>query len=236
MTDIHQLEPSQAVPQTPCGLTAQAVLSLAERYGAGRLSAMERGEAEQVFRDFLRGADPVLRHLLAQDICPSADLPRDIAVFLARDVDSVARPMLRSSPALGDQELTEIARAGSTAKQKAIARRSPVSATLAADLSEAARAEAVVTLLANDAAEIDESTLLTCLGRFAQDGGVQAAMIGRRDLPAAVLQRLTKLASGRPREELLARHFVPANSAGDILEESRRGQAWWLRDIVPNVQ
>lgn len=236
MTDIHQFEPSQAAPQAPCELSAQAVLGLAERYGAGRLTPKEREGAEQAFRDFLRGAEPVLRHLLAQDICTAADLPSDIALSLAHDVDSVARPILRSSPALGDQDLMEIARAGSTAKQKAIARRSPVSAALAAALSEAAGTEAVITLLANDAAEIDEPTLLTCLGRFAQDGGVQAAMIGRRDLPAAVLQPLTMLASDRPREELLARHSVPANSAGDILKESRRAPAWRLREIVPNVQ
>ena len=73
-------------------------------------------------------AAELVRRALAVTLKQSDVLPRDVALKLAKDVESVALPVLNHSPAFTDHDLAEIVRASSAAKQVAVARRPTLSA------------------------------------------------------------------------------------------------------------
>ncbi|MFM8755246.1 MAG: hypothetical protein ACKODL_11270 [Phenylobacterium sp.] len=57
-----------------------------------------------------------MRRALAVTLRASPVIPRALALKLAKDVDSVALPILSASPAFTDDDLIEIARLGGPAR------------------------------------------------------------------------------------------------------------------------
>ena len=98
----------------------------------------------EAVREWVGNGAPVLvRRALAITLKNSSVLPRDVALKLARDVDSVALPVLNYSPAVTDEDLAEIVRASDPAKEVAVARRSGFSDTVAGGLVQHGCAEDV---------------------------------------------------------------------------------------------
>ncbi|HEY9549740.1 MAG TPA: hypothetical protein VIR45_09585, partial [Kiloniellaceae bacterium] len=59
-----------------------------------RMTEVERTLAEDIFRRLVADAEVLVRQALAANLKTTADLPHDLAVALARDVDSVSLPVL----------------------------------------------------------------------------------------------------------------------------------------------
>jgi uncharacterized protein (DUF2336 family) len=119
-------------------------------------------------------------------------LPHDIVLSLARDEAQVARPILRSSPLLGDDDLVEIAREGSRAHRLAIAERIDLSARVAQALCEARDPQIIETLLANEGAALPEPLLHSILDALDDAPGIVDAMTRRHLLPASISNRLAR--------------------------------------------
>ena len=62
-----------------------------------RMSAAERKLAEDIFRRLAADAEILVREALAANLKSTPDLPHDLAVALAKDVDSVSLPVLKFS-------------------------------------------------------------------------------------------------------------------------------------------
>ena len=77
-----------------------------------------------------------MRRALAVTLKASDALPRDVALRLSRDIDSIAGPVLAFSPAFSDEDLVEIVRASSEAKQIAVAERAALSAPVAGAVAQ----------------------------------------------------------------------------------------------------
>src|SRR5215472_11056052 len=82
---------------------------VAEAYADGRFTPAQRGQAEDLFRTAVFDSEPLARSVLADALKRMTNLPHDIVLSLARDEAQVARPILRSSPLLGDEDLVEVA-------------------------------------------------------------------------------------------------------------------------------
>ena len=95
-------EDVQALARDPSPVNrAAAAAKIAGRFNdhlsTGTLSARELALAEEIFRLMVRDAEVRVREALAANLKSNPRLPHDVAVALAKDVDSVALPVLSAS-------------------------------------------------------------------------------------------------------------------------------------------
>lgn len=162
-----------------------------------------------------------VREALADNLRHISDVPRDIAMQLALDVESVALPMLESSTVFSDQDLMEILASGSEHKQTAIAQRTEVSADLSEAIVTKTGEKVVAALMSNEGAQLTEKTLTEAIDRFKDSDAVKAPMVNRSKLPVTVAERLVSLVSDKLKDVLVQKHDLPPGMAADIIMQSR---------------
>lgn len=194
---------------------------IATQYTEADLTGPERKLAEDIFRVMVRDAEVRVREALAQQLKQNPMVPHDVAASLARDVDSVALPVLEFSSVLTEQDLLEIVRSREPEKQLAVARRSTVEPAIAAALVSEGTVEVAATLAANAGAEIPDDSLLEMVERFGDDARVQEPLAYRSRLPVTVSERLVHRVSEVLREHILQFHELPADMAADLVLQSR---------------
>ncbi len=200
---------------------AETAAKLAIQFDQGDLSPSERAMAEQIFRIMVKDAEVRVREALAVNLKENPNVPHDVALTLAGDVDQVALPVLQFSEILSDADLVQIVRSQGAAKQKAIAARPKVSAVVADAIVDGADKEAVVTLVSNEGAEITETSFEKVIDKFGEDEAVQAPMVKRSALPVTIVERLVHRVSENLREHLLTHHEMPPSIAADLILQAR---------------
>lgn len=200
---------------------AETAAKLAIQFDQGNLSPSERAMAEQIFRIMVKDAEVRVREALAVNLKENPSVPHDVALTLAKDVDAVALPLLQFSEILSDDDLVQIVRSQSAAKQKAIASRPKVSAVVAEAIVEDADKEAVVTLVANEGAELTETSLVKVIDKYGEDETVQEPMVRRTALPVTIVERLVHRVSENLRAHLLTHHEMPPGMAADLILQAR---------------
>jgi len=177
------------------------------------LTEAERIEAHDILRLMAADAAEQVRRALAVTLKASPLIPRDVANRLARDIESIAVPMLNFSPAFDDDDLAEIVRLGGPVRQTAIARRPVLSEKVTSEIAEHGVTDAVRTACENQGAAFSEQGLQTAIARFEQSESVLAAIALRNTLPVRITETLMNLVSDQVREELVARHAVAPQTA-----------------------
>ena len=206
----------------PSGSTrAETAAKLAIQFDQGNLSPSERAMAEQIFRIMVKDAEVRVREALAVNLKENPNVPHDVALTLAGDVDQVALPVLQFSEILSDADLVEIVRSQGASKQKAIAGRPKVSAVVAEAIVDGANKEAVVALVSNEGAEITETSFEKVIDKFGEDEAVQGPMVKRSALPVTIVERLVHRVSENLREHLLTHHEMPPSIAADLILQAR---------------
>lgn len=194
---------------------AAAAHKLCRRMDAG-LTDEERAAAQQVLRMMAADAAELVRRALAVTLKHSTILPRDVAMRLAQDVESISLPLLHHSPVFTDEDLAEIVRISPAVKQLAVARRPRLGETVTLALVEHACEEAVKTACANDDALFSEAALRKACDRFAESEGVTAAIAFRRVLPLSIGERLINLVSEQVRQHLVNHHELSPDVALEV--------------------
>lgn len=194
---------------------------LAKQLGQADLTDAERQLAIDIIRLMAKDAAVRVREALSYNLKHSKELPHDVAIALARDVESVAMPILEFSEILTDMDLVSIVKSAGAAKQTAIARRAEVSGTVADALIETRNAEAVATLVGNEGAKLSEKHFERVIDGYGSVDAVQNSMVHRAKLPATIAEQLVTKVSENLRQYLVAHHELPANLAADLVLESR---------------
>lgn len=205
---------------TPDNRAATAA-KVAVAFDPGKLSPTERALAEEIFRLMVKDAEVRVRQALTENLKQNGNVPHDVAVALANDIDQVALPMIEFSQVLNDDDLIAIIGSQDPAKQEAVAGRATVSEALSDALVSSGNEAAVTRLVANEGAVISESTFQKVVDDFGDRAGVQSAMVNRASLPVTVAERLVTLVSENLRDELVKRHELPAAMTTDIILQSR---------------
>ena len=177
------------------------------------LDEVERAAAQKIIRLLAQDAAELVRRAMAVTLKASDLIPHDVARRLAADIDSIALPIIASSPVFTDEDLIEIVRAGSALRQTAVAGRARVSRDVAGVVAAEAAEQAVRTLVANDNADLSESALSVVVDRFAESAEVVTAMAYRQALPLHVTERLIERASDAVREHLINAHAIAPETA-----------------------
>ena len=207
---------------------------IARQCHEGLFNPTERDMAFEIFRIMADDAVVRVRTALARSIRSNADIPNDLAMKLAADVDEVAVPFLEVSQAFTDEDLIAIAGKRNEAKMKAIARRKWVSEPVAGALIEHGTEHVVSVLAGNPGASLSEMNLIAAIDKFGEKDIVQAPMVHRDELPVTVAERLVALVSESLRQHLLEHHSISHELAAQLALQSRERATVSLAWDVPD--
>ncbi|WP_284735670.1 DUF2336 domain-containing protein [Dongia deserti] len=201
---------------------AETAVKVAEAFELGELSASERALAEQIFRVMVQDAEVKVRESLASHLKSSANLPHDIALKMAKDVEQVALPVLEFSKVLSDADLIEIVRSSSAEKQTAVAKRAEVSGKVANALIDHGKSSGVVAALAaNKGAALGDAEMKKILDKHGSDATVTNSLVARPNLPLALSERIVNIVSGSLRDYLVQCHYMSDEMAADLVLSAR---------------
>jgi uncharacterized protein (DUF2336 family) len=195
---------------------ALAAHKLCRAMDRDNLSRPELAQAHEILRLMAKDATELVRRALAITLKASPVLPRDVALKLARDMESIAMPVLNFSPAFTEEDLIEIARTGGPVRQEAIAKRFNLPASVASTLVDVGSEEAVRLVCANDNADMGEGSLQTAINRYEGSQPVLTAIAYRPVLPLAVTERLVNLVTDQVRRHLIEHHKISPEIAQQI--------------------
>ncbi len=200
---------------------AKAATSVGKTFSGNALTDSERAIAEDIFHAMLADAAVRVRSALSESLKENPNVPHDVAVSLAKDVDEVALPMIKSSSVLSDEDLIAIVETRGADLQKAVASRETVSASVADKLADTGNEDVVATLVANNGADISEETFDKVIDEFGENEKINEPIVMRDKLPIDVSERLVTLVSEKLQQHILSNHEVSASIATDLLLESR---------------
>jgi uncharacterized protein (DUF2336 family) len=200
---------------------ALACYRLCRRIDTSELTAEERAFAEQILHIVVDGAAERVRRALAVTLKASHNLPPDIAKRLAQDIESVALPVLESSPVLTDEDLVELLEAAEPARQYAIARRAQLSETVTDALCTHGTDGAITVALGNKGAEFGMNGYETALNRFPKASEMLMAIVERPVLPLIFAEKLAARFTGELFDRLVEKHAMPPQLAIDLATRTR---------------
>ncbi len=195
---------------------AVAAHKLCRKIDTVKLSDEERQVAQDILRVMAADAAELVRRALAVTLKNSPMVPRDVALKLAKDVESIALPILSGSPAFTDEDLVEIVRLGGPVRQVVIAKRPHVSQTVTTAIVQHGVERAVEAACANDNADFAERALQQVIERFEKSERVLAAVAYRNALPMSITEKLIDLVTEEVRDHLLNHQSVSAEMALSI--------------------
>lgn len=188
-----------------CGIARRA----GERLAIGELDPADRQAAEALARALAADAVERVRYELSLAIRHAKYLPRDIALQIAHDVDSVACPFLEVTEVFSESDWRQLVLTISRTALVSVARRAKLSEALALSVAEIGDATVAEALAGNRGAPMTGLVSATLVDRFATVQAVLGRLAGRDDLAAEVVVMLTAKISGAAREKLLKRYNMP---------------------------
>ena len=199
------------------------------------LGPKERKMAEDIFRVMVRDAEVRVRSALSRQLKESQFVPHDVALSLARDVDEVSLPMLQFSEILSDADLIEIVNSQEAHKAEAVAKRSHVSAALSDALVETGNEDVVAALVANDGADITETTFQKVVEEFASNDRISKPLSERTDLPVTIVEDLMTRVSESIRTYLISQRDFSPEHVDALLVQARELAVLGLSDANSDV-
>jgi len=175
-----------------------------------------RDTAHAILRVMAADAAELVRRAVAVTLRDSPLVPRDVAIRLAKDVESVSLPILSYSPAFTDEDLVEIVRLGGPVRQVAIAKRPQISQKVTGAIARLGTERAVEVACANDKADFAEVTLQQVIDRFEQSERVLSAIAYRETLPISVTEKLVDMVGDQVRDHLVSHHALSPELALQI--------------------
>ncbi len=200
---------------------AQTSAKIAAQFDDHALSAAERKIAEDIFRMVVKDTEVLVREALSAHLKTTLDLPHDVALALAKDVDSVALPMLKFSEVLTDEDLIEIVRGQNPAKQVAVAQRSKVSYKVSDALVDTGDENVVAHLVGNEGAQITEKSLDRVITEHEDSPAVADSLARRANLPPAICERVVAAIAGNLQNYLMSRQDVSPEVVSNLILQAR---------------
>jgi uncharacterized protein (DUF2336 family) len=200
---------------------ALAARKICRRIDSANLTQAERDAAQAILSLISRDATELVRRALAVTLKNSPNLPHDVAMRLAQDIDAVATPILVSSPVLTDEDLLTVLETTTSTKRCAIASREKVSAIVVHEILDSGDDKAVRIGAANDGADFDAAAYHRTMAEFGEKSEVMDAFVARSHLPLDVTEKLIAHISDVALDRLVKRHALPPQLAVEIAEGAR---------------
>lgn len=221
MKSLSRDDVEHLLAQPTAEARVETMTKLVRDLESGAVRDEDRALALEVLQCFSRDAEDAVREAVAWQVHNSPLLSDDMAMRLARDVNSVAFPILRHCERLSDEFLLRVIAEGDTGKHLAIASRSKVTAVVADALVEGGNVTVITCLMRNPGAEIEEPTLNRAIDRFGTYPQVSNAVAARPDLSLALVERLIAYVSSNIRATLVKAHDLAPDLADRLVNNAR---------------
>ena len=180
----------QALQGSTAETRANAVQKIGRDLRTADMNAAERAFATKLMDRICSDVSELVRRALSVTLQNSKNLPRHIAIALIDDIESIATPILSSSPILTDHDLVRVLRSGAADKIRAIAQRKTISLHVSHAIVSFGDGAATARLAANDGALILPETAEMIADLHADDDLIREAALSRHDMPPAVVAKL----------------------------------------------
>lgn len=167
---------------------------------------------------------PKVRAIVAEAIKNAKHIPKEMALSLARDMETmVSAPVLQYSPLLSDEDLSEIISAGAAGGAlDAIARRANLGEDVSHDLVATLDRSAIGSLLSNDSAQIREDTLDAIIDNAPQESSWHAPLAGRGELSLRAMKRISSFVASYLVSDMIERNQLDETAAEEVLTTARQ--------------
>ena len=182
---------------------------------------------------------------LSDKIARSSEPPRGILLVLAHDDIEIAGPILRLSPALGDDDLVDVARRCGARHMCAIAERPLLSIRVTDVLVLRGDDDVRRVVVANSGARLSDKSFARLSLQTREDRAIGLVLVARADLPDLVVRFLQNNGSPEIRRALDARDDRPRHgtAVAQVAKSIRRAEDGWLepydfeaaRSVLPHL-
>ena len=169
---------------------ANAVQKIGRNIRSADMTDAERAFATKLMDRICLDVSALVRRALAITLQSSQNLPRHIALTLIEDIDSIAVPILASSPVLTDDDLLQVLKSKGADKVRAIAQRKTLSLHISKAIVSFGDGVATARLAANDGAMISPETAEVIADIYVDDDLIREAALSRHDMPPSVITKL----------------------------------------------
>lgn len=221
--DIRVQKAGKLLAKSTPAIRSQTTAAVAAEFAHGGMTESERRIAVGILEIMAQDVEQQVRESLSEQVKNCPFLPHSLAMTLAEDIDTVSLPVIQLSTVLDDNDLLAIIAGGNTDRQIAVAKRKSVSPKVSDRLVETNDENVVGALLANEGAQISETSYTKVVDRFAENRDIQTLMTDRPTLPLGVVERLVTMVSLELRERIINRHDFPAELADKIVTQGREG-------------
>lgn len=215
MRDVERLL-AQPTPQNKIETAAKIMADAAHI----KDDPAEYALAAEIIQRLAGDAEVAVRQAIAWQIAHSPLLTNDIAEQLARDVGSVAFPILRYA-VLPDAVLIEALDKSEPRKALAVAGRKQLSGAVADAVIDTDNVKAIAVLMGNTSAQVSDASLNTVLERYGLITAVSNAMAHRPNLTAELVERLVGVVSMGVRNYLVETHKLPRDQIDALVRRGR---------------
>lgn len=225
----------QALQGTTAESRANAVQKLGRNLRTAEMNAAERAFATKLMDRICSDVSALVRRALSVTLQNSRNLPRHVALALIEDIDSIAVPILASSPILTDEDLVEVLRSGAADKIRAIAQRKTISLHISHAVVSYGDGAATARLAANDGALISPETAEMIADLHADDDLIRDAALSRHDMPPRVVAKLIDHSADKVEANLKTIPGVSDGRAAQLSGDMRqRAQSYVIGESWPD--
>ncbi len=168
---------------------------VAEGHAGRKYNAYEFAIAEQILRICVKDTEVTVREALAERLKNNPYVPHDIISALAKDIESVALPILANSKVLTDYDLVTIIRHNNMTKSTAIADRKSISSEVSTALVATRNSEIVSKLAKNPEASIPENLYQEIIRDYGKNVDLMRTISERPHLPVTIMEKVISLVS-----------------------------------------
>ena len=215
-------------------LRANAVQKICRDIRAAEMSDAERAFASILMDRICLDVSDLVRRALAITLQSSQNLPRHIALNLIEDIDSIAVPILASSPVLTDSDLLEVLKSKAADKIRAIAQRKTLSLHISHAIVSFGDGVATARLASNDGALISRETADMIADIYVDDDLIREAALSRHDMPPAVIAKLIQRSTDKIGSNLKTYPGMTDRRAAQITRDTQeRAQSYVIGEGWP---
>jgi len=211
---------------------ATVAIKLAKQFALTGLGTTETKLAQDILGLLVRDVSASVREALSLSLCRIPGAPHHIVCALAKDIDSIALPVLEYSSVLTEEDLIDLAISGTSSRQCAIARRADIQPPLSDALVNAGDSNAIKTLIENSRAAIRSETFERIIVTHGEDETIAEPLARRADVPALLVEKLIRVASARLRTYLIERHGIDAERAQWLESRTRERSLSDMMDVM----
>lgn len=214
---------------------ANAVQKLGRDLRNAEMSAAERAFAIKLMDRICADVSDLVRRALSVTLQNSRNLPRHVALKLIEDIDSIAVPILASSPVLTDADLVSVLQSSAADKIRAIAQRKTISFHVSQVIVSFGDSAATARLASNDGALISRETAEMIAELHADDDLIRDAALSRHDMPPTVVAKLIERSADKIDSNLKTYPGLSGSRAAQISRGTReRAQSYFIGASWPD--